>query len=72
MNPLEQAALAFVLLLTTSLGLLAKWALRQKTVAEERASEEAMKRMEMEVRHDVENKSIDQLVSESNKRHGRS
>ena len=71
MGLVEQMALSIVLAVVGLAIFITKWALNLKKQAEMRATNEAAKRMELEIRHDVEGKSIDELVAESNKRHGR-
>lgn len=71
MSLLEQMAVSIVITVVGLAVFMVKWALNLKNQAEMRATNEAAKRMELEIRRDVEGKSIDDLVAESNKRHGR-
>ena len=71
MGLVEQIAMSIVLAVVGLAIFIVKWALDLKKKAEYRAESEAAKRMEMEIRHEVESKPIDDLVDESNKRHGR-
>ena len=71
MSLMEQLAVSIVFTVVGLATFLVKWANDLRKIAERKAEAEAMKRMEMEIRHDVEGKSIDDVVAESNKRHGR-
>ena len=71
MNWLEQLALLIVLGVVGVAAYVTNWALRLKKSAELKAEVEAQKRMEVELRNEINNKNIHDLVDESNKRHGR-
>lgn len=71
MSDLEQLAMVLVFSIVGGLAFVAKWALGQKKIAETRANIEAQKRIEAEIKNEVEKKAIDDLIADSNKRHGR-
>jgi cell division protein FtsB len=71
MNWLEQLALLIVLGVVGVAAYVTNWALKLKKSAELKANIEAQKRMEVELKHEINNKNIHDLVDESNKRHGR-
>lgn len=71
MNWLEQLALLIVLGVVGVAAYVTNWALKLKKSAELKAGIEAQKRMEVELKHEINNKDIHDLVDESNKRHGR-
>lgn len=71
METLEQAAMLMVFILLGTAGLITHWALKLKKVAEARAELEAGKRMEAELKNEIDKMDIDRLIDESNKRKGR-
>jgi cell division protein FtsL len=71
MSWLEQLAILLVMLVCALFGVVTKWALDRKKIAEIRLANEALRRREMEYRHELEQKTLGDIVRESNKRHGR-
>jgi hypothetical protein len=70
MNELEQAALAIVATVVGFAVIVVRWAMGEKNKALAKAEMSEFKRMESEIKHEVDSKDINDLVDESNKRHG--
>jgi len=68
---MEQIAIAIVFIVTSIAAIIVKWALGAKKDAEFRAENEKFKRMESEIKNEVNSKSLDNLIDDSNKRHKR-